>query len=210
MYRSVIFDLDGTLVDSSRGIIRATTEALETLGYPSMTSDEIRSLIGPPIGTAIVKSFGYDESEIPRFNNVFRDLYKNKYLMEAEIYSGITSLLECLKKKCFLSVATNKRCDYTRTMLDNLNISHHFDAIEGSDFDGKLSKKDLIERCISAFEVSRPEIVMVGDTENDAFAAEECGIDFIGVLYGMGFDTSEDVPYGTVAESTYALMDMLC
>lgn len=210
MYQSIIFDLDGTLVDSSRGIISATKETLSILDYPPMTDIEIKSCIGPPIGKTIIERFGFDDSEIPRFNLVFRDLYKNKYLMDVEIYPGIESMLEYLKDRCTLSIATNKRCDYTKSMLDGLRISHYFNTIEGSDFDGKLTKKDLIEKCISASAIERSKTVMVGDTVNDAYAAKECDIDFIGVMYGMGFSKPEDLSYGRSVESTLDLLDMLC
>lgn len=208
MYNSIIFDLDGTLVDSSEGIVNAALETLEILEYPLMAREEIRSCIGPPLGEALIKKLGYAESEISVFNNVFRDLYKNKYLMEVTVYDGIMQLLEHLKGRYRLSIATNKRYDYTDTMLKNLNLLRYFDTVEGSDFEGKLTKKDLINRCILKSDVSREETVMIGDTTNDAYAAKDCEVDFIAVLYGMGFKTGDDVPYGTNVGSPYDFLEL--
>lgn len=208
MYKSIIFDLDGTLVDSSKGIVNAAMETLKILEYPPMTEEEIKSCIGPPLGRTLIEKLGYAESEISGFNRVFRDLYKNKYLMEVTVYNGIIQLLEHLRGKYRLSVATNKRYDYTDTMLKNLELLHYFDTVEGSDFEGKLTKKDLIDGCVLKSNISREKTVMIGDTTNDAFAARACGIDFIAVLYGMGFKTQSDVPYGTAVESPYNLLEL--
>ncbi len=210
MYQSIIFDLDGTLIDSSRGIISATLETICILDYPKMTPDEIKSCIGPPLGKTIVERNGYEEEEIHRFNEVFRDLYKNRYLMDADIYPGMIALLTRLKGKHHLSIATNKRFDYTHTLLDNLGLSVFFDCIEGSDFEGILTKENLIEKCILSSGRARKDTVMIGDTSNDSAAAEKCGIDFIGVTYGMGFKNPKDVSYGTAAESVEDLVHLLC
>ena len=207
-YRTVIFDLDGTLVDSSDGIIRATEETLDILGYPAMSHAEIRSYIGPPIGNSIIERNGLGADALKEFNKVFRDIYKNKYLMNATVYHGIMGLLSDLSDR-FVGVATNKRIDYTMILLEKIGISAYCDIIEGLDMDGTLKKRDLIERCAEASGDSRDRIVMIGDTRSDMDAAKECGIDFIGVTYGFGFKCAEDIEYGYAAENVQSLRDML-
>lgn len=209
MYRTVIFDLDGTLIDSSEGIVRAATEALSNLGYPLLEEDLIKSLIGPPIGEGIIKNLGYGDEELKTFNAEFRHLYKTEYLMEAEVYPGIEDLLKRLACDRFVAVATNKRADYTLTLMDGLGLSKYFSVIEGSDPDGELKKKDLVARCLDASGRSAHEAVLVGDTATDALAAKECGVDFIGVTYGLGFKGPEDVPFGEVARTVESLYDLL-
>ncbi len=201
MYSAIIFDLDGTLVDSSEGIIKATKDALKILEYPLMTTDEIKSCIGPPLGKTIIDKFDYGEKELREFNHIFRDLYKNKYLFEAKIYEGVIPLLETLYNEKFLAIATNKREDYTSILLNHLHLSKYFDIVKGSDFEGKLVKKDLIEFCINRSNSEKSHIVMIGDTINDALAAKECCIDFIGVTYGMGFNPCNKSPYGRTVDS---------
>ena len=209
MYRAVIFDLDGTLVDSSEGIIRATEESLRILGYPAMSHDDIRSCIGPPIGNSIIERNGLGKDELAKFNTVFRDLYKNKYLMDVSVYPSIMDLLRDLGKHHFIGIATNKRIDYTETLLKNLGIADHCDTVEGLDMEETLSKEDLVLRCIGSSGAKTCEIIMVGDTLSDSSAAERCGIDFVGVTFGFGFKTAGDVKYGRAADSVQELRELL-
>jgi len=207
-YDAVIFDLDGTLIDSSEGIANAAEEAIRILGYPEIPREELVSYIGPPIGNSVIARHGYDEAELKRFNRVFRGLYKDKHLMGATIYPGITELLRDLGASVFIGIATNKREDYTGIILDNLGISPLCDSVQALDMDGKLSKKDLVENSIKASGVSdRRRIVIVGDTKSDESAARECGADFIGVTYGFGL--KEGVTYGRTAEDVRSLREML-
>ncbi len=132
---------------------------------------------------------GYSKKQIKRFYEVFRPIYKDQYLMECSIYFGISELLEELKKNGFkLCVATNKREDYTTEMLNNLDLSHYFNTIAALDNSNQMNKKDLILKCLRATNSQKKETVMIGDTDNDYQAAKHCGIDFIAVTYGYGFN----------------------
>ena len=209
-YDAVIFDLDGTLIDSSEGIVHAAEETIRMLGYPEIPREELISYIGPPIGNSIIARNGFDGDELKRFNPLFRELYKNEHLMKAEIYPDIMELLEDLRDSVFVGIATNKRIDYTLILLENLGISRLCDTIQGLDMEGTLSKKDLIEKCIKTSGIKdRRRIVVVGDTEMDARAAKECGVDFIGVTFGFGFKNNADVGYGCAAEDVRSLRNIL-
>jgi phosphoglycolate phosphatase len=209
-YDAAIFDLDGTLIDSSEGIVRAAEETIRRLGYPEIPREELISYIGPPIGNSIIARNGFDGNELKRFNSVFRELYKNEHLMKVKIYPDIMELLDDLKGSMFIGIATNKRIDYTMMLLENLGMSPVCDVIQGLDMDGKLSKKDLIENCIRASEIEdRRKIVVIGDTETDESAAKECGVDFIGVTFGFGFKNKTDVKYGCAAEDVRSLRGIL-
>jgi len=209
-YAAVIFDLDGTLIDSSEGIANAAEEAIRILGYPEMPREELISYIGPPIGNSVIARYGYDENELKRFNSVFRGLYKDKYLMKASIYPGVMDLLRDLKGKAFVGIATNKRVDYTKTLLDHLGISRLCDDVQALDMEGKLNKKDLVENSIKASGIKDSgKIVVIGDTRSDESAAKECGANFIGVTYGFGLKKKEDITYGRAAGSVQSLRELL-
>lgn len=205
----VIFDLDGTLIDSSEGIVHAVLETIEELDYEPLSEEFIESCIGPPIGDSIGSRVGYTPEQIKRFYEVFRPLYKTKYLMECTVYPGITELLKALRTRGIkTAIATNKREDYTKTLLDNLGLSENLDYIEAMDMEGKLKKADLIGNCISASGCSVKDAVMVGDADSDLNAAKACGVDFIGVRYGFGFRTLEN-PSFDMAETVEELSRML-
>jgi len=188
MTSAVIFDLDGTLIDSAPGIIKAAIDTLNELGYPQMSWDEIESCIGPPIGDSIGKKMGYTKDQIKEFYEVFRPLYKTKYLMECTIYPGIEDLLENLKELGFLlGVATNKREDYAKNLLDELDLTKYFNIICAMDMDSKSNKEDLIMNCINSLNARKENTTMIGDSENDHSAAIQCGVEFIAAMYGFGF-----------------------
>jgi phosphoglycolate phosphatase len=209
-YDGVIFDLDGTLIDSSEGIVHAAEETISELGYPKISREELASYIGPPIGNSIIARNGFDENELKRFNSVFREKYKNKYLMEAEAYPGVMELLRDLKGSVFIGIATNKRIDYTVILLENMGISQMCDDIQGLDMEGKLKKEDIVDGCIRASGIAdRRRIVVIGDTKMDEAAAKKCGTDFIGVTFGFGLKSKDDVTYGCSAESVQSLRDIL-
>ncbi|MCL1984499.1 MAG: HAD hydrolase-like protein [Methanomassiliicoccaceae archaeon] len=209
-YNVIIFDLDGTLIDSSEGIVNSAERTICELGYPEIPREEIRSYIGPPIGNSIIARNGLGDEELKRFNSVFREIYKNEHLMEAYVYPGVMELLSDLRDVSFVAIATNKRIDYTMTLLDNMRISPLCDEIQGLDMESRLKKKDLVENCIKASGTKdRSGVVVVGDGETDASAARECGVDFIGVLFGFGFKVKEDVTYGRTAEDVQSLRDIL-
>lgn len=193
MTPAVIFDLDGTLIDSAPGIIKAVKDTLDELNYPQMSWNEIKSCIGPPIGDSIGNRMGYTENQIERFYETFRPLYKTKYLMDCSIYPGIQGLLEQLKRNGFLlGIATNKREDYALDLLDELGLINYFDIICAMDMNGKSNKKDLIMKCIKELNARKEDTIMVGDSENDRSAASQYGVKFIAAMYGFGF--KDDIP----------------
>ena len=184
-------------------------DTIQELHLEPLSVEFIESCIGPPIGDSIGNRVGYTPEEIKRFYEVFRPLYKSKYLMECEVYPGIVDLLKDLRNKGIrTAIATNKREDYTKTLLDNLGLSQYFDYIEAMDMAGKLKKSDLIEICISKSACPKDDVVMIGDADSDLNAAKACGIDFIGVRYGFGFRTLEN-PDFTMAETIGEMRSLL-
>ena len=200
--RTVIFDLDGTLIDSAEGIVRATVEALEELGLEPMEGDVVKGLIGPPIGNSIARIRGYDDATRDMFFSRFRELYKTKHLMEAEIYPGIIDLLTALRESgCKTCIATNKREDYTADMLREFGIHDLFDSVRAQDDRNSRSKQSMITACMADTSSECADTFMVGDTEGDMNVAKAAGVRFIGVTYGFGFKIPEDVTYGECARS---------
>lgn len=198
-YSLVIFDLDGTLIDSSEGIIHAVLDTIKLLNYEPLSAELIKSCIGPPIGDSIGSRVGYTPEEIESFYKVFRPIYKNNYLMECTVYPGITSLLGDLKNSgVTLAISTNKREDYTKILLENLGLTKYFDYIEAMDMSGKMKKTDLIKNCIVKSGCSPINTVMVGDAYNDYNAAKTCEVNFVGVRYGFGFKKSDNLDFVTV------------
>ncbi len=193
-YDLAIFDLDGTLLDTTQGVVAAYKHTINRLGLPMIGDDELKSFIGPPVQEAFARRYGMEGEVLQELAGIFRDFYSTVTLFEAEAYDGIYTLFETFCKRGIKpSVATYKREDYALRLLKHFEFDKYTDIMFGGDHENKLKKKDIIEKCIAASGVNdKRKIVMIGDTISDAVGAELVGIDFIGVTYGFGFKTEED------------------
>ena len=193
-YDAVVFDLDGTLLDTSEGIGKSVSYVISTLNLPEVSDEVMRTFIGPPMQRSFARVFGFSQDEANDAANMFRDRYKDKDILLAVPYEGIFDTIRSLSKAGVRSaVATYKRQDYAEKILSHFGFDKVCDVICGSDFEGKLSKKDIIENAIKQLGVSdKSRVVMVGDSDNDAIGAAECGVDFIAAIYGFGFASKED------------------
>ncbi|MGI6055105.1 MAG: 3-deoxy-manno-octulosonate cytidylyltransferase, partial [Clostridium sp.] len=186
-YRGILFDLDGTLLNTAEGVFSSVRHTVEALHYPPLEEKVLRTFIGPPVKQSLIRAYGLNEQEADRATNLFRDRYKNHDLLKAEPYPGILDLLSWLRKEGFLiGVSTLKREDYALTILEHFQIAPLCDVICGSDFASKMTKADVIRKCLQTLNLSPDEAVLIGDTGSDGTGALETGVDLIGVTYGFG------------------------
>lgn len=185
-YDTVIWDIDGTLINTAEGLVSAYQYSITELGLKSKSIDEIKSFIGPVPKTVFKHRFGLDENKAQKASDFFRERYKNHDLFKACLYPHITEVLRKLKQKQIkMAVATNKRQDYALDICKHFGLDAFLNPILGPDNTGSQTKADLITQCAMA--LNAHQTVMIGDTQGDAAAAQEAGVDFIGVNYGFGF-----------------------
>lgn len=194
-YDAVVFDLDGTLLDTAEGVTSSIKYAIKKRDLPMIGEEVLRTFIGPPMQKSFERVYGLDAKEAMAAANEFRVRYKEGDLLLATPYDGIFETIRTLSDagvKC--GVATYKRQDYAEMILKHFGFDKICCVMCGSDFEGKLSKRDIIENAIRLMGVTdKRRAVMVGDSDNDAIGADEMGVDFIGVTYGFGFSCKSDV-----------------
>ena len=167
-YDTLIFDVDGTLIDSGSGILKAVKDTIDILGYEELSDEFISSCIGPPIADSIGEKVGYTPQQIKDFYGVFRPIYKDKYLYDCTIYPGIKELLSDLHSAGIgLGIATNKREDYAHILLDDIGLSVYFDDIQAMDMAGTTNKEGMIRKCMANIANGGDKVAMVGDSSND-------------------------------------------
>lgn len=204
-YRALVWDIDGTLLNTLKGLVAAYQYTIEQLNLPEKSYEEIATFIGPTPQTIFVSKFGLSEIEAQNAADVFRDRYKNVDLLKAEPYSNLLSVLESFSKMGYKqAVATNKRQDYAVDICKYFGLDKYCQPIYGADNFNKLSKAELIKNCLKDLEVADNQVVMIGDTIGDKVAAEQAGVGFIGVNYGFGFKNIEGY-----ANSPSEILDLL-
>lgn len=187
MKNLILFDLDGTLLDSKEGITKSVQYALKKLGVEVSDRRELVRFIGPPLQESFENFYQVDGLKgIQYYRECFVGQQK---MLENEIYPGVVDLLENLKqKKKRLVVATSKPTVYSKTILDHFRLAPYFEEIQGSELDLSLiEKEDVIRVVLEKYsEVLKEKIVMIGDRKHDILGARINKIDNIGVLYGYG------------------------
>jgi phosphoglycolate phosphatase len=198
---NVFFDLDGTLTDPKSGITRCIQYALERLGFPVPSQDDLVWCIGPPLHASMKKFVGTDELA-HRAVELYRERFRDVGLYENEAYAGIEeTLAKVAADGRRLFVATSKPKIYADRIVEHFGLGGLFEHVFGSELDGtRTDKADLLAYALSESEVDPERAIMIGDRSHDIVGARKNGMKAIGVLYG----------YGSLAELTDAGADHLC
>ncbi len=213
MYDNVLFDLDGTLTDSSLGIINSVKFALDKYG---MDYDEknLYKFIGPPLIDSFVDMFGFSNEEARKAIKIYRSYYAEKGIFENHVYPGIEDMLIDLKSAGKrLLVSTSKPEVFAVKILEHFGIAKYFDFIAGSNMDETRAKKcEVIAYALEETGITdKSKTVMVGDREHDIIGAKLTGLDSIAILYGFG-NEEEFIKAGAtyIAETTQDVVKIVC
>ncbi|MDD6142452.1 MAG: HAD family hydrolase [bacterium] len=185
----ILFDLDGTLTDPGLGITNSVMYALRKYGMEVPPRQELYSFIGPPLKQSFMRWCGFDEAEGEQAVKYYREYYRDKGLLENEVYDGIEDMLKALREKGKrLAVATSKPEEFARRILEHFGLAQYFEVIAGDTLDFKRNTKaDVIASALERLGVTdRSGVIMVGDREHDVIGAKAQDLPCIGVLFGYG------------------------
>ncbi len=215
-YPYILFDLDGTLFNTSRGIMRSAAYALEKLGHPVPPEATLRRFIGPPLVDAFMRECGFTLERAKAATAAYRERYAVKGLLEVEPYAGVGEMLASLKAAgATLAVATGKPYAYSKQILENHGLWEYFTTMVTPEMDGRRSEKCEIITCIldelGLTEADRARVVMIGDRCFDIEGAKQVGVASVGVTYGFAGegeleDLAPDDLIDSVAELTALLL----
>lgn len=186
MFSTILFDLDGTIMNTAQGITNGVKYALEKYGMEPLDYETRKRFIGPPIRDSFIKYSGVDDSVAEELLTLYREFYSKEGLLQCEPYEGIEELLSDLRRQGrTLYVATAKPTPYSKAILDHWKLSKYFKEIVGAGFDKNFETKDKIVKYVCEIAEDK-NVIMVGDTCFDVYGAKAAGIPCIGVLYGFG------------------------
>ncbi len=188
MYNTVMFDLDGTIIDSAEGIMNSFAYTFERLGLPAVPREEMGVFRGPPLHYSFGTLCGLGEEGAECAVEIYREDYREKGMYEIKVYEGVEELLRGLKARVKrILLASSKYEPYALRIIENIGFSEYFDFVAGSLSGGERgTKAEVIEYALACTGAEKESAVMVGDRIHDIAGARESGVDSIGVLWGYG------------------------
>jgi phosphoglycolate phosphatase len=190
-FTSILFDLDGTIVDSAPGITATLAYTFETMGLPVPSPVELLAYVGPPILDSFRDRAGMSLGEAAEALAIYRPRYLESGALDATVFPGVAEVIRAVHAAGVpLSLATSKPETPATFMLSHFGLLDQFDIITGaSDDEVRSSKQDVVAEALvrlDAFgaDLSRP--VLVGDREHDVEGAAANGVPTIFVDWGYG------------------------
>jgi phosphoglycolate phosphatase len=197
----LLFDLDGTLTDPKQGIVACIRYALSRMDIEIAADIKLESYIGPPLRDTF-RSLCGDDSDVEAAVGFYRERFATVGLFENRVYDGIPLCLEQLRGRVeTIHLATSKPTIYAERIIQHFGLERYFDAIYGSELDGRLGDKtELINHILKREKLDAADTVMIGDRSFDVVGARNNNVRVIGVLWG----------YGSEAELDLAGADQIC
>jgi phosphoglycolate phosphatase len=181
----VLFDLDGTLVDSVPGIWASIRVAVAEQGLPEPTTDQLRSMVGPPLWEGFAAAFGLTGDDVERAVLAYRAHYAAGAMFQSLVYPGIPELLAELRSAgATLAVATSKPAEFAARILTHVGLAGDFATVHGATFDGTVRHKEQVVAAALAAHPDGACPVLVGDRAQDVLGARVHGLPCIGAGWG--------------------------
>ena len=196
---TVLFDLDGTLVDTAPDLIRAHNHVMKKFGYPTKSINELKNAVGKGAKAIMAKGNGkwewFDEKIKNEMTDEFLSFYKKNILHESTLLNGVKEFLKwCKNQNISMAVCTNKTEQLAIDLLKKIEIYDFFEYVSGHNtFEYCKPDPRHLLRTIEMINGDKNKSIMVGDSETDANAAKAAEIPMILLKYGYTEKKSEEI-----------------
>lgn len=185
MYRTLLFDMDGTLIDSAEGVFRSLCWAMASVDGPALPRSEVAHFLGTPIEDVLQERFGCDRETALLIRERFLTHYREVGIYDTLPVPGMVELTARLKAEHFrLAIATCKPWVYCAPTLAHCGFSDCFEAVSGSYHNGVPEEKSaVIQEALRLLDAPAETVLMIGDRAGDVMGAHAFGIPCVGVDY---------------------------
>jgi len=207
----IVFDLDGTLVDSKQDLAMSVNAMRREMGLPSLSLDLIASYVGHGVTLLVRRALGdlASDENVEKGTAFFLAYYREHMLDHTLPYPGVVEALADLGTRK-LAVLTNKPVNFSRDMLTRLGLASRFAFIYGGNsFPEKKPNPAGLQRLMTDLEVQPAQTLMVGDSDTDVLTGKNGGTWTCGVAYGFGAHTLELAPPDVVIADLRELPELL-
>ena len=196
---TVLFDLDGTLVDTAPDLIRAHNHVMKKFGYPSKSIDELKNAVGRGAKAMMAKDNGkwqwFDEKIQNEMTGEFISFYGKNIVNESTLINGVKEFLKwCKEENISMAVCTNKTEHLAIDLLKKIGIYDYFEYVSGyNTFEYSKPDPRHLLKTIEILDGDKNKSIMIGDSETDANAAKAAEIPMILLKYGYTEKRSEEI-----------------
>jgi len=203
--RILIFDMDGTLINSGNSITNTINHVRNNLGLKKLEKDYILEKVNDPkIDTA---QFFYGTLKLTKKQKMlFEEHYNATCLDNIRLYDGVAKLIENLKSDFSLAIATNANSNFARKMLNHLEIGKYFKTILGyNNVQRPKPHPEIINKILNKHNVQKQNAQLIGDSHKDILAAKNAGVDWI--LVNWGFSNHSNNAIETICQLEKKIFD---
>ena len=185
----ILFDLDGTLIDSTEAILESFHNSFAVYDVLSPDDEDIKALIGHPLDV-MYKELGVDEDKIWDFVNTYKEHYRKISTQKTILLENAKEAVEQAAEFASLGIVTTKTGKYSQILMEHFGLMDKFDVLIGrEDVQNPKPHAEPILKALEKFDIKNKEIWMIGDTQLDLVSAKNAGVNSIGVL--SGYDKEE-------------------
>jgi len=185
----ILFDLDGTLIDSTEAILESFHNAYDFFNEKHPSDEEIKALIGHPLDVMFSR-LGIDQERVWDFVNVYKEHYRKISTQKTVLLPHAREAVELASSFAKLGIVTTKTGKYSRVLMEHFGLMDKFEVLIGREnVEHPKPHAEPILKALEVFDIKDKNIWMIGDTELDLISADAAGINSIGVL--SGYDTKE-------------------
>ncbi len=185
--KAILFDLDGTLIDSTEGIIESFNTAFDTFGSKRMKPDKICSLIGYPL-EIMFESLGIKKEQIDAHVKAYKNHYRKISLQTTKLLPNVKEAIELASDLAPLGIVTTKTARYSKEILEHFDVLKHFNVVIGrEDVQNPKPDPEPAIKALNSLNVKpSKDVYLIGDTILDLQCAKNAKINSIGLLSGYG------------------------